>query len=426
MDDSRAATHDPLRFRLVAAAVATLLALIAWIPAAYGPSRLPTTLGFAGTAVSFVVILTLSLALRDSAIVRGAASGIAATTRALVVGLVLFGITAPMVMFLFDNPLLIKPTAEVTEVAAHIGGGGVLLLLAVFALQYPLASEARRASGDSAERWVVGEILGWALGLAPVLIAMSVGSSLAHRRVDPADWESRDKTISRFAAADSLRRLVRSDALPRRILAELHACIYSGCVDSLMRAAKRDSVIVRYNELGGHRYWASVQVGRGNFARRLVTDETGTLLDWPVRSVNYDNSAPDSTQPLYLADTTVRELSHVAACAWDEYQLQATRLRKHAPHPCGLSGDTTRIRVANGTDYVVELQRIRPTKARPRGDLALIARPERYARTDARSFLIQNQGKDVLVTTENRAVRPTDQRAHLFELIGGWVEVATH
>jgi hypothetical protein len=424
--DAKPPASSPIT--LVAAVSAALLAVITAAVAGRGASMMPTAIALGGTAAAFAIIAIGSWLSGDQALVGGAAVGIAATTRWVVVVLLLLGIAAPIVMLIMQNPFLLAPAAAVIEAAAAAGGVGVMLVFVVFALQFPLAASGRRVASEPTDRVLGGQLLGFGLGFAPVLVAFVIGASTENRRIEAAVQHSRDENRARSAeyAADTMGQVRKAQEAPRRVLMQLHACVHTGCIDSLLVAAKRDSIIVRYNPLPRHRYWASAEAGRGRFARRLVTDQTGGLFEWPVRSARDDHPGPDSTDILLSSDTTVREMSYLGDCVWYQFQLYMEPVPRHVTQVCALSGDTSHLRVGSGTDYVVEFLYLKPTPGNRRGDFALSARPAVYGRTDVRSFLIRNEGKDVRVTTENRAARATDQRVDEFEFRTGTIRIATH
>lgn len=428
MDPARTTATAHLRIRWLSAAVAALLGLITLMIAVRGVPTIPATIAFGGATAAFAIILVCSLAALDDVLVGGAAVGIAAATRWIVAVLVALGVVAPIAMLLLWHPFLLLPTIAVVTVATLLGGAGSLLVFAVFVLQFPLAAEGRRLAPPGSDRGGFGKVLGWVLGIAPLFIAIATGSSLENARSATAVQHSRDESRARFAewAADSARQVHRAEREPRRVLMQLHACVHRGCVDSLLLAEARDSVIVRYNPLSGHRYWAWAQAGRGPYARRFVTDQTGTLFEWPIPPAGYDHPAPDSADILQVADTTAREMSALGDCVWYQYQLDMAPVPPHVTQVCALSGDTSRVRMANGTDYSVAFLYIKPTRSNPRGDFALSARPAIYGRNDVRSFFIRNEGKDVRVTTEDRAARATDQRVDEFEYRTGRPRIATH
>jgi hypothetical protein len=161
------------------------------------------------------------------------------------------------------------------------------------------------------------------------------------------------------------------------------------------------------------------------FARRLVTDQTGTLYDWAVGAPSGERSTPDSTALLSVSDTTVRELAHLGDCVWYQLQLSDAPVPVHPAQVCALAGDTTTVPLASGVRYRVEYLYIPPLKANGRGDFGLSARPAPYGREETRSFLIRDRGREIFVTTEDRAARPTDFPVHKVDFGAGTLRIET-
>jgi hypothetical protein len=330
-----------------------------------------------------------------SAFVYRFAVGLSRTTR---IGIVIASVGTVVGFFftVFQMPTpLFYPSMVGAEVAARLQGFGLLMMLGLLMVQFPLADSAGRAiplSEESGDR--NGLLFGYATVLLPIAIFCHI-AFLEQKNVDKAVQKSHEENQARESARQVELR-DRSKIALQVARSTLHICVRSGCLDSLVRALASEGIAVDYRKIDRGGYIAVVRPDKTS-SEGYETNETGSV----VRSLHEGKQLVDS---LHLHLTLIRSCIQDELLAnWKEYPL-------HLPanySGCYMKGDTTVMDLHHrGATYRVIYAAPRNADGKRVTAFTLTARPLEYGKPYIRSFLVTEDS--TYVTTANRAARESD------------------
>lgn len=402
------AASEPLSGKATVAvwslASVVLLALMCWIyllPP--DPERYPAFWYTLLLATPYVFIAVRCLRSEPAPSVFQFANGVG---RAAIIGILLVTILPAVGLFLL---LIMMPTPLAYsglvggDIAGHLQGGGLSLLLVLFVVQFPLARSALRAAPtgtpDQAPEW---RMYGFATLLLPFLIYAHINvirSNREGRAVEKSRAENTERERARQEALDKA-----SDLALQVARTGLHVCVYSKCADSLIGDLKRRRFAVNYMPLRNGRYF--LVVGASEYdGPKFVTDETG-IVGRLKGAEQFRIVTPGF--PYDLVDSVYLDLALIRNCIrdetiseWDEYPL-------HLPSNvgCYMHGDTTVVHFRHGADYRVIYASPRSKEMKLVKTFSLDMRPVDYGKPYVRSFLMTQD--TTYVATANRSARKSD------------------
>ncbi len=307
----------------------------------------------------------------------------------------------------------------VTTLAATAGeiltllGPGLGLLFPLLVLQIFLVYGARYRSKEPKPASRTG---GMICGLATVLIPLSLGLHDTTIDKGAAVGERLFEESQKYAAEAPKREALarRQRIVKDALLTGVPLCLRRGCIDSLLTALRSAGYTVVFKREPASHYW--VAATDEGWSDSYFTDETGTVLSWPVGARNLPSAAPYSGQMMRVVDSAGWDAARDMKClsAMFESRKMAGPTRIIQPHSCGLASDTTTRKFGDSAPYhVVYLSR--------ENGFSLSARPVTYGDGAVRSFLFNSDGRSY-VTLEDRGATVSDLRVYPCELIYAFCE----